>query len=336
MKAIGYRESHPIEHPEALLDFEHEQPEPGPHDLLVEVRAVSVNPVDYKVRQRAAPSPGESKILGYDASGVVVATGGEVTRFKIGHEVYYAGDIRRPGTNAEFHAVDERIVGRKPATLDFAAAAALPLTSIAAWEILFDRLAVPRGGGAGGSLLIVGGAGGVGSMLVQLARRLTDLTVIATASRPETRAWCLDLGAHHVVDHGADLGAEVAALPAPPVGHIASLTHSDRHFAVLADIIAAQGKLAMIDDPEPIDVRLLKQKSASLHWELMFTRSMFQTSDMAAQHELLNEISQLVDSSILRTTAAEHFGAINAANLVRAHALLESGRAKGKIVLAGF
>ena len=264
--------------------------------------------------------------------------GDQVTLFKVGDEVYYAGDIGRPGTNAEFHAVDERVVGRKPATLEFAGAAALPLTSITAWEILFDRLAVARGGGGetGGSLLIVGGAGGVGSILIQLARRLTGLSVIATASRAETRAWCQELGAHHVVDHGGDLPAQVSALGAPPVGRIASLTHTDRHFEALAGILAPQGKLALIDDPEPFDVRLLKQKSASLHWELMFTRSMFETPDMVAQHELLDEVARLVDDGVLRTTAAEHFGAINAAHLIRAHALLESGRAKGKVVLAGF
>jgi zinc-binding alcohol dehydrogenase family protein len=336
MKAVGYTRSHPVDHPEALVDRELPTPDVGPHDLLVAVRAISVNPVDCKVRKRAEPPAGGFKILGYDAAGTVAAVGSAVTRFQPGDAVFYAGDIRRQGTNAEFHAVDARIVGRKPASLDFAAAAALPLTSITAWELLFDRMGIGRGEGAGSSILIVGGAGGVGSILIQLARRLTGLTVIATASRPETRAWCLDLGAHHVVDHGGDLAAAVNGLGAPPVGFIAGLTHTDRHFPALVDILAPQGRLALIDDPEPIDVRLLKQKSASLHWELMFTRSMFGTPDMAAQGKLLDEVAGLVDAGILRTTVAEEFGTIGAANLIRAHALLESGRSRGKIVLAGF
>ncbi|MFO1038458.1 MAG: zinc-binding alcohol dehydrogenase family protein [Geminicoccaceae bacterium] len=336
MKAVGYTHSHPIEHPEALVDRDVAHPEIGPHDIRVEVRAISVNPVDYKVRKRAEPPAGGFKILGYDAAGVVTEVGREVTRFEVGAEVFYAGDIRRQGTNAEFHAVDARIVGHKPRSLDFGAAAALPLTSITAWELLFDRLGVVRDGGTGSSLLIVGGAGGVGSILIQLARRLTGLTVIATASRPETQSWCRELGAHHVVDHAADLAAGVAALAAPPVMLIAGLTHTDRHFKALVDILAPQGRIGLIDDPEPIDVRLLKQKSASLHWELMFTRSMFGTPDMAAQGALLDEVAALVDAGTLRTTVAEHFGTISAANLKRAHALLESGRSRGKIVLEGF
>jgi NADPH2:quinone reductase len=336
MKAVGYRQSLPIDHPEALVDLDLPKPRPTGRDLLVAVRAVSVNPVDYKVRKRASPPEGEAKVLGFDAAGVVEAVGPDCTLFQPGDAVFYAGDIRRPGTNAEFHLVDERIVGRKPASLDFAAAAALPLTSITAWELLFDRLAVLRGTGEGKTLLVVGGAGGVGSILIQLARRLTGLTVVATASRPETREWCLSLGAHATVDHAGDMRAELAGLGLPPVGLVASLTHSDRHFPAIAEIVAPQGKVAMIDDPEPIDVRLLKRKSVSLHWELMFTRSMFETPDMAAQHALLDEVSRLVDDGTLRSTVAESFGTIGAANLKRAHALLESGRSRGKIVLAGF
>jgi len=336
MKAVGYRKSLPVDHPEALIDLDLPRPEPRGRDLLVAVRAVSVNPVDYKVRLRAAPPPGEVKVLGFDAAGIVEEVGPECRLFRPGDAVFYAGDIKRPGTDAEYHLVDERIVGRKPETLDYPAAAALPLTSITAWEMLFDRLGVQRDGGSGASILVIGGAGGVGSILIQLARRLAALTVIATASRPETRDWCLTLGAHHVVDHGTGLVAGIAALDSPPVAYVASLTHTDRHFAAVAEVVAPQGKVALIDDPEPIDVRILKTKSVSLHWEMMFTRSMFQTPDMQAQHELLNEVSALVDAGAIRSTASAAFGTINAANLLRAHALLESGRAKGKVVLAGF
>ncbi len=336
MKAVGYRTSHPADHPEALIDVDLPMPQATGRDLLVKVEAVSVNPVDYKARARADPPPGEVKVLGYDAAGTVHAIGPDCTLFLPGDAVFYAGDIRRSGTNAEYHLVDERIVGRKPASLDFADAAALPLTSITAWELLFDRLAVCPGGGAGTALLIVGGAGGVGSILIQLARQLTSLTVIATASRPESADWCLDLGAHHVVDHTGDLAAQVASLGAPPVSCIASLTQTEQHFANIAQIVVPQGRIALIDDPGLIDVRLLKQKSVSLHWEFMFTRSMFQTPDMIRQHELLNTVADLVDNGRLRTTVREHFAAISAQNLLKAHRLLESGRSSGKIVLAGF
>jgi zinc-binding alcohol dehydrogenase family protein len=336
MKAVGYRTSHPADHPEALIDVDLPMPQATGRDLLVKVEAVSVNPVDYKVRSRAEPPPGEVKVLGYDAAGTVHAVGPDCRLFCPGDAVFYAGDIRRSGTNAEYHLVDERIVGRKPASVDFADAAALPLTSITAWELLFDRLAVSPGGGAGTALLIIGGAGGVGSILIQLARQLTSMTVIATASRPESADWCRDLGAHHVVDHTGDLAAQVAALGAPPVSWVASLTQTEQHFATIAQIVAPQGRIALIDDPGLIDVRLLKQKSVSLHWELMFTRSMFQTPDMIRQHELLNTVADLVDNGRLRTTVREHFAAISARNLIKAHRLLESGRSRGKLVLAGF
>ncbi|PPD15519.1 MAG: NADPH:quinone reductase [Methylobacterium sp.] len=336
MKAVGYRHSLPIDHAESLLDLDLPRPEPDGRDLLVRVKAVSVNPVDFKVRLRAEPPAGEVKVLGFDASGIVEAVGPDCTLFKVGDAVWYAGDIRRPGTNAEFHLVDERIVGRKPASLDFAVAAALPLTTITAWELLFDRLEVKRQGGADASLLVIGGAGGVGSILIQLARRLTRLTVIATASRPESRDWCLKLGAHHVVNHTDEMAGAIKALDAAPVRYVAALTHTDRHWRAIAEIVAPQGKVALIDDPEPIDVRLLKQKSVSLHWELMFTRSMFETADMAAQGRLLGEAADLIDRGELVSTAAESLGTINAENLKRAHALLESGRTIGKITLAGF
>jgi len=336
MHAVGYKRSLPIDHAESLLDLEIEKPAPTGRDLLVAVKAVSVNPVDTKVRKRADPKGGTPKILGWDAAGVVVAAGADAKLFKAGDEVFYAGSILRQGTNAEFHLVDERIVGAKPKTLDFAAAAALPLTSITAWEMLFDRLAVPRGGAEGRSLFIVGGAGGVGSIAIQLARQLTKLTVIATASRPETAAWCKELGAHHVVDHSKPMAPQLEAIGHRFVGYVFGINASDQHFDTIAEVIAPQGKFGLIDDPGAMDANKLKAKSASLHWESMFTRSSFQTPDMEAQHRLLTEVADLVDTGVIRTTLAETLGTINAANLRRAHALLESGRARGKLVLAGF
>ena len=337
MRAVGYRKSLPITQDEALVDLDLPQPEPGPRDLLVKVEAISVNPVDTKVRRRAEPEAGDTKVLGWDAAGTVVATGAEVTEFAVGDAVFYAGDLGRPGTNAQFHCVDARIVGRKPESLDWAQAAALPLTAITAWETLFDRLDTGRPvPGAAPALLIVGGAGGVGSIAIQLARQLTDLTVIATASRPETAQWCRDLGAHHVVDHGKPLAAEVAALGIGAPGLVFSTTNTDLHLAEIAGLIAPQGRFALIDDPESLDISVLKRKSLSLHWEFMFTRSMFATADIAEQGRLLNEVARLVDEGRLRTTLGENYGRIDAENLRRAHALIESGRAKGKIVLEGF
>jgi zinc-binding alcohol dehydrogenase family protein len=338
MKAVGYTKPLPIDDADALMDFDAPTPAPGPRDLRVAVKAISVNPVDTKVRKRAAPAAGETKILGYDAAGIVEAVGPEVTLFKVGDEVSYAGSIGRQGTNAELHLVDERIVGRKPKTLSFAQAAALPLTSITAWELLFDRLGVRPGKAHDPrTLLITGAAGGVGSILIQLARKLTALTVVVTASRPETQAWCRDLGAHAVIDHSKPMKPQVDALKLPPVALIASLTNTDQHFQTLIDILAPQGKVALIDDPvTPLNPMLLKPKSASLHWEAMFARSTYTTPDMIAQHDLLNEVADLIDSGVLRTTLEQSFGTINAANLKRAHALIESGKSVGKIVLEGW
>src|SRR5689334_1158357 len=337
MKAVGYRQSLPIEAADALIDFETPKSEPTGHDIRVAVKAISANPVDTKVRKRAAPPAGETKILGFDAAGIVDAVGPEVTRFKPDDEVFYAGSILRQGTNSEFHLVDERIVGRKPKTLSFAQAAALPLTSITAWELLFDRLgAVPGKGLDDRTLLITGGAGGVGSILIQLARRLTGLTIVATATRPESRGWCLALGAHAVVDHGQPMKEQIEALKVPPVGLVASLTYTDQHYKAVADILAPQGKFGLIDDPPDFNVAVFKGKAISIHWESMFTRSSFKTADMIAQHRLLNDVADLIDKGVLRTTLAENFGTINAANLKRAHALLESGKSRGKIVLEGW
>ncbi|MEO8164107.1 MAG: zinc-binding alcohol dehydrogenase family protein [Betaproteobacteria bacterium] len=337
MKAVGYRSSLPIDNAESLLDLTLPDPVPGARDLVVAVKAISVNPVDTKVRMRAAPDPGQVKVLGFDAAGVVSAVGAAVTLFRPGDEVFYAGSIARPGTNSELHAVDERIVGPKPRTLSFAQAAALPLTGITAWELLFDRLGlVPGDSQRTGTLLIVGGAGGVGSIMIQLARKLTGLTVIATASRAESQKWITALGAHHVVDHSKPLAAEVRALGIQQVDVVASLTHSEQHLAQIAEIIAPQGRFGMIDDPKTFDILALKRKSVSIHWEFMFTRAVFETADMIAQHQLLKQIADMVDAGALRSTPSEEFGTINAANLRRAHALIESGRATGKIVLSGF
>jgi len=337
MKAVGYTKSLPIDAPDALVDFETAKPEPGPRDIRVAVKAISVNPVDTKVRKRAAPPAGEHKILGYDAAGVIDAVGNDVSLFKAGDEVFYAGSILRQGTNAEFHLVDERIVGHKPKTLSFTQAAALPLTSITAWELLFDRLgAVPGKSVDPRTLLIVGGAGGVGSILIQLARRLTGLTIVATASRPETQAWCLDLGAHAIVDHTRPMKPQIDALKLPPVGLIASLTMTDRHYASLAEIIAPQGRFGLIDDPPEFNIAAFKGNAVSIHWESMFTRSSFETADMIAQNHLLNDVADLVDKGVLRTTLDQSYGSINAANLKRAHAQIESATSRGKIVLEGW
>ena len=337
MRAVGYQDSLPITDEASLQDIELPQPVPGGRDLLVAVKAVSVNPVDTKVRKRAKPAAGEWKVLGWDAAGVVTAVGPEVTLFRPGDEVFYAGDITRPGTDAEFHLVDERIVGRKPKSLDWSEAAALPLTAITAWEALFDRLDVRRAvPGVAPAILIIGGAGGVGSIAVQLARHLTDLTVIATASRAETRDWVREFGAHHVVDHRQDLAAQVKALGIGAPGFVFSTTNTGDHLAAIVELIAPQGRFALIDDPATLNIMPFKPKALSVHWESMFTRSLFSTGDMAAQGVLLTEVARLVDAGTVKTTLAERFGPINAANLKRAHALLESGTSRGKIVLEGF
>jgi len=337
MRAIGYTKSLPIDDPQSLVDLDLPKPEATGRDLLVEVKAVSVNPVDTKIRQNRADPDGKPQVLGWDAAGIVVAVGPDVTKFAVGDAVFYAGAIDRPGTNAEYHLVDERIVGHKPQSLDWAQAAALPLTSITAWETLFDRLDVRKPvPGAANAILIIGGAGGVGSITIQLARQLTDLTIIATASRDETRGWVEDLGAHHVIDHRKPLAEQVDALGLGAPAYVFSTTHTDEHIAEIATLLAPQGRLALIDDPKTLDIAPLKQKSLSVHWELMYTRSLFQTPDMGEQGRLLDEVAALVDAGTIRTTLAENFGRIDAANLRRAHERIESHTAKGKIVLEGF
>jgi NADPH2:quinone reductase len=337
MRAIGYTKSLPIDDPQSLVDLDLPKPEATGRDLLVEVKAVSVNPVDTKIRQNRADPDGKPQVLGWDAAGIVVAIGPDVTKFAVGDAVFYAGAIDRPGTNAEYHLVDERIVGHKPQSLDWAQAAALPLTSITAWETLFDRLDVRKPiSGAANAILIIGGAGGVGSITIQLARKLTDLTIIATASRDETRGWVEDLGAHHVIDHRKPLAEQVEALGLGAPAYVFSTTHTNEHIAEIATLLAPQGRLALIDDPKTLDIAPLKQKSISVHWELMYTRSLFQTPDMGEQGRLLDEVAALVDAGTIRTTLAENFGRIDAANLRRAHERIESHTAKGKIVLEGF
>jgi NADPH2:quinone reductase len=338
MKAVGYHKSLPVTDKDSLVDFTADKPAPTGRDLRVAVKAVSVNPVDTKVRMRAQPAAGEPpKVLGYDAAGVVEAVGPEASLFEPGDEVFYAGSIVRPGTNAEFHLVDERIVGRKPKSLSFAQAAAMPLTSITAWELLFDRLAVAPGNTPDGrALLITGGAGGVGSMLIQLARRRTGVTVIATASRPQTRDWCLKLGAHHVIDHSKPFAEQLKAIGHERIALIAGLTDTQNHLPAIIEAIAPQGRFALIDDPKVLDINPFKGKSVSVHWESMFTRSSFKTPDMVAQHHLLNDVSAMVDGGSIVTTMAAELTPINAANLREAHGRIESGRTVGKVVLAGW
>ncbi len=338
MKAIGYTHSLPITDAKSLQDVELPQPVASGHDLLVCIEAISVNPVDTKVRQRAEPEAGHYKVLGWDAVGVVEAVGGSVSLFKVGDRVWYAGDLTRQGSNAEYQLVDERIVGKAPSSLSSAQAAALPLTSITAWELLFDRLSFDLSQSYQGSqLLIIGAAGGVGSILVQLAKQIAGLTVIGTASRPESEQWVKALGADYVINHRNPIHEELSKLGINEVSHVISLNQTDQHFASIVEALKPQGKLALIDDPaEPLDIMQLKRKSLSLHWEFMYTRSMFTTDDMIEQHRLLNALADLIDQGVIKTTIGEHFGSINAENLKRAHAALETNTAIGKIILEGF
>ena len=334
MKAIGYSQAGPLSADHALIEFETDVPDLAPNDLLVEVRGISVNPVDVKLRDSAQPE-GSPRILGFDAAGLVKAVGSAATYFQPGDAVFYAGDITRPGTNAELHVVDERIVGRKPSSLDFAEAAGMPLTSITAWELLFESLGIKEGGGSGEALLVIGGAGGVGSILIQLAKKLTDLTVIATASRDDTRAWVKKMGADHVINHRNPLDTEIETLGISP-RYVAALTHTDKHFGAIQTLIKPRGHIALIDDPETLNIVPLKAKALSVSWEFMFARSMFQTEDMNAQHQLLNRVADLLDDGILISTVNHHGGGLSVETLRSAHALQESAKAIGKTVLDGF
>ncbi len=334
MQAIGYRTNGPISAPDALVALEVDPPTPGRRDLLVEVRGVSVNPVDTKVRATMAPGQ-DARILGYDAAGIVQAVGADVRHFQVGDAVFYAGDLTRPGTHAELHTVDERIVGRKPQSLDFAEAAGLPLTAITAWEMLFDSFALAEGAGQGECLLVIGGAGGVGSMLIQLAQQLTGLTVIATASRPETRDWVRQMGADHVISHRQSLVDQLAALDISP-RYVASLTGTSQHFPAILELIQPRGHVAVIDDPGTLDIMPGKPKALSFSWEFMFTRSMYQTSDIARQGDLLNRVAALIDDGTLVSTVRQNLGPLGVATVTAAHIQQESGQVIGKNVLSGF
>lgn len=338
MKAVGYKTPSAIDAADSLVDIEIAKPVPEGHDILVEVKAVSVNPVDYKVRRSTPPAQGmDWKVVGWDAAGVVATIGPGVTRFAPGDEVWYAGSILRSGTNAEFHLVDERIVGRKPSKLDWSDAAALPLTTLTAWEALFDRMNVKKPvSGAANAILIIGGAGGVGSIATQIARQFTELSVIATASRPETREFVTKMGAHHVVDHSKPLARQIADLGIGELAFVFSTTQTEKHVAEIAELIAPQGRFGLIDDPKSFDVMLFKRKAVSIHHELMFTRSIYQTPDMIEQGRILDEIAAAADDGRIRSTATVRLGTINADNLKKAHAQLESGSTIGKVVLEGF
>jgi NADPH:quinone reductase len=311
MRAVGYFKSGPITEAKALENVEVPEPVAGEFDVIVDVKAISVNPVDYKVRLRAPPTGTGPKVIGFDAAGVVRSAGKQAAQlFKPGDEVYYAGAINRQGSNAERQAVDARIVGRKPKSLDWAEAAALPLTTITAWEML------------------------LGSIAIQLARQLTALTVIATASRPESDAWCRAMGAHHVVDHSKPLAPQLAALKLGAPGFVFCTSNSGPYMADIAALIAPQGRLGLIADTA--DIAPLKNKSVSIHWEFMFTRPVEGTADISEQAQLLNEAARLIDGGKLHTTLTRRLGTITAANLIEAHKLLEEGRMLGKLALEGF
>lgn len=339
MKAVGLTRYLPIDQPESLMDIELPVPKASGQDLLVRVHAIAVNPVDTKVRKPKDKVESAPKILGWDAAGEVVEVGQDCTLFKTGDKVFYAGDITRAGSNAEYQLVDERIVGHLPQSLNYSQAAALPLTAITAWEALFDRLGIALEAlkNKGKSLLIIGGAGGVGSVAIQLASKLAGLTVVATASRPETVQWIKKLGAHHAINHKLDLATQMQAINIAQPDYIFCCNDTDAYFPVMAELIKPQGRIcSIVETSMPVDLNLLKNKSAMFVWELMFTRSMFQTADMIAQHQMLNRIAKLVDEGMLTSTLNKTLSPINAANLRKAHAQLEAGSTIGKIVLSGW
>lgn len=336
MKSIGYSGELQLQHPNAFVVYEAENPKPAGHDLLVEVSAVSVNPIDTKVRARTDTPQHPPKILGWDAVGTVIATGPEVTRFKTGDRVFYAGDITRPGCNASHQLVDERITGHCPTSLSDSEAAALPLTTITAWEALFDRLKINRENDKNKTLLIIGAAGGVGSMAIQLARQIGGLKVIATASRPESREWCFKMGAHAVADHRSDLISEFRQKRLPAPDYILCCNSPDQHFAAMARLIAPQGMIcSIVDFNQTPDMNILKPKSVGFVWEFMFTRPMQQTSDISAQGELLDRVAKMVARGTLQTTLRQNLGPMTPTSLREAHRLIEQGSTIGKIVLEG-
>lgn len=345
IKAIGYQDNLAIDNEKALEDITLDKPTVSGHDILVEVKAISVNPVDYKIRE-ARPAPeGEYAVIGWDAAGTVTAVGEDVSLFSVGDKVYYAGDLTRSGSNAEYQLVDERIVGHMPTSLSFAEAAALPLTTITAWEILFDRLQVPVSediasnsstDGSDVSVLVIGAAGGVGSILTQLLKTRTSATIIGTASRDESIQWLKDFGADYVINHRNPLFDELQKIGLTEVDYVVSLNNTEDHYAEIIKCLKPQGKLGLIDDPAALDVLPLKTKSLSLHWEFMFARSMFHTPDMIKQHNLLTDVAKMIDAGEIKTTVAHNLGTITAEHLRSAHQMLENRQAHGKIVLEGW
>lgn len=336
MKAISFKEDHHSDFINPLVDIEIEAPTLQAKDLLIKVHAISVNPVDTKVRRNHIPIQDKNRILGWDAVGEVIEIGSAVENFKVGDTVWYAGDLTRAGSNAELQAVDERIVSLAPTSITQAEAAALPLTAITAWEMLFDRFEIESHNDNDGSILIIGGAGGVGSIAIQLLKAKTNLTVIATASRDETHEWVKSLGADYVINHHQNLQEQIHNLRVKAPKYVFSTNHSATYIEQIAQLIAPQGKFGLIDDPDALNIMPLKVKSTSIHWELMFTRSMFNTIDISKQHEILQNVAHLVDTQKIRTTLSQNLGHINADNLTKAHQLIESGKSKGKIVLSSF
>lgn len=333
MKAIGYQKAGPITEANSLVDIDVPVPELRPHDVLVQVKGISINPVDSKIRTNVSPESGY-KVIGYDACGTITAVGADVTGFQVGDDVFYAGDLTRPGTNSEFHAVDARIIGKKPQSLDFDEAAGIPLTAITAWELLFDCMRLVENGEDGKSILVLGGAGGVGSILIQLVKKLTKATVIATASRDETRQWVTKMGADHVIDHSQPLQPQMQALEIVP-DYIASLRGTDQNWEEMCAMIAPRGHMALIDDPQGININLGKQKAISISWEFMFTRPMFDMADIATQGHLLNRVSEMLDNGVLQSTVTGKLGDLSAETLKTAHATQETGRVIGKNVMTG-
>lgn len=347
IKAIGYQGNLAIDNEQALQDITLDKPTVSGHDILVEVKAISVNPVDYKIRQSRPAPEGEYAVIGWDAAGIVTAVGDEVSLFSVGDKVYYAGDLTRSGSNAEYQIVDERIVGHMPSSLSFAEAAALPLTTITAWEMLFERLQVPVTHSSADknssnesdndvSVLVIGAAGGVGSILTQLLKTRTSATIIGTASRDESVQWLKNLGADHVINHHNPLFDELQKIGVSEVDYVVSLNNTDEHYEEIIKCLKPQGKFGLIDDPKSLDANILKTKCLSLHWEFMFTRSMFHTSDMLEQHHLLNAVAKLIDAGKIKTTIAHNLGTITAEHLRTAHQMLENQQAHGKIVLEGW
>ncbi len=335
MKAIGFRKSLPITEKESFIAFEMEKPVPSGFDLLVKISAISVNPVDFKIRQTAATNAilDTPKIIGWDAVGIVEAVGDKTSKFKVGDEVYYAGDITRSGSNAEYQLIDERIVGFKPKNLSITEAAAIPLTGLTAWESLFDRIKVNPASDKGKTVLILAGAGGVGSIAIQIAKKVAGLTVIATASRPDSVKWCKDFGADFVVNH-YDLKAELEKIGHAQVDYILDFVDLEGYWETAAEIIKPQGHIVSITgSSKPLNLDMLKMKSVTFSWELMYTRSMFTTNDMEKQHEILNEISKLLDDGTLKTTLTTTLNGFTVDNLKEAHKMQESGKTIGKTVI---